>query len=93
MPLRFPDAGYTQSLETLVSQEPQLDGAFLLELVQSNHYPIISILEAKTREETSDVAAEGGNNFEQTFTWAEPYLAQFEALPPWPGYLQQLEIR
>lgn len=93
LPLRFPDAGYTQSLETLLAQEPQLEDAFLLEVVQSNRYPIISILEAKTREETRDAVAEGGGNFEQTFTWTEPYLAEFEALPPWPGYLQQLDIR
>ena len=91
LPLRFPDAGYTQSLEALVAQEPHLADAFLLELVQSNRYPIISVLEAKDRQETAE--AEGGGNFRQTFTWSEPYLPEFEMLPPWPGYVSQLDIR
>ena len=93
VPLRFPDAGYTHSLEALVAQEPHLADAFLLELVQSNRYPIISILEAKSRQETRDAADEGGGNMQQTFTWSEPYLSDFEELPPWPDYVRQLEIR
>lgn len=93
LPLRFPDAGYTQSLETLVAQEPQLADAFLLELIQSNRYPLISLLQAKSRQETREASAEGGGNFRQTFTWSEPYLPGFEELPPWPDYVRQLDIR
>lgn len=93
LPLRFPDAGYTESLETLVAQEPQLADAYLLELVQSDSYPIISVLEAKSRQETREDADEGGGNFRQTFTWSEPYLANFDDLPTWPDYVRQLDIR
>jgi hypothetical protein len=93
LPLRFPDAGYTQSLEGLVAEKPQLADAFLMELLQSNRYPIISVLEAKSRDETREAVAEGGGNLRQTFTWSEPYLTGIEALPPWPDYVRQLDIR
>lgn len=93
LPLRFPDAGYTQSLEALVAREPQLADVFLLELVQSSRYSIISILEAKSREETRESLDEGGGNLQQTFTWSEPYLSNFDELPPWPGYVGELELR
>lgn len=93
LPLRFPDAGYTASLEMLVAQEPQLADAYLLELVQSNKFPIISVLEAKSRQETRDEVDEGGGNLHQTFTWSEPYLTNFDDLPTWPDYVRQLDIR
>jgi hypothetical protein len=90
IPLRFPDDGYTLSLEELVREKPLLADAFLLEVIHSGKYPIISILEAKSRAETS--TGEGGGNFLQTFTWTERDLDLTE-LPPWPSYLDEIDIR
>jgi hypothetical protein len=51
IPLRFPEGGYTLSLEELVRQKPALDNAFMLEVIHSGKSPIISILEAKNRSD------------------------------------------
>jgi hypothetical protein len=90
IPLRFPEGGYTLSLEELVREKPMLANAFLLEVIHSGKYPIISILEAKSRADTA--ADEGGGNFAQTFTWTERDLGLTE-LPPWPTYLIEIDIK
>jgi hypothetical protein len=90
IPLRFPERGYTLSLEELVREKPSLADAFLMEVISSGKYPIISILVAKDRAETAP--GEGGGNFTQTFTWTERDLRLSE-LPPWPTYLDQIDIQ
>jgi hypothetical protein len=90
IPLRFPKDGYTLSLEELVREKPLLMDAFLLEVIHSGKYPIISILEAKSRTETGP--GEGGGNFSQTFIWTERDLGLTE-LPPWPSYLDEIDIQ
>jgi hypothetical protein len=90
IPLRFPEDGYTYSLEELVRQKPQLADTFLIEFIHSGKYPIVSILEAKERSRTAP--GEGGGNYKQTFVWTEPDLGVTE-LPPWPTYLDQINIQ
>jgi hypothetical protein len=92
-PLRFPQDGYTQDLETLVEQDPAAAQAYVLEVIRSAGYPVASILKPKTREETLAAAGEGGGVFEQTFTWAERRLPHGAGLPPWPVYLPELDVR
>jgi hypothetical protein len=65
IPLRFPEGGYTLSVEELVRQKPAVANAFMLEVIHSGKFPIISILAAKSRTET--LPGEGGGNFTQTF--------------------------
>jgi hypothetical protein len=90
IPLRFPEGGYTLSLEELVRQKPTLANAFMLEVIHSGKFPIVSILEAKSRSDM--LPGEGGGNFTQTFTWTEQDLNLTE-LPPWPTYLDQIDIK
>lgn len=90
IPLRFPEGGYTYSIEELVRQEPLLADAFLFEVIHSGKYPIISILESKSRAETGP--GEGGGDFTQMFTWTERKLELTE-LPPWPTYLEEIDIK
>jgi hypothetical protein len=90
IPLRFPEDGYTYSLEELVREKPQLADTFLLEFIHSGKYPIVSILEAKDRSTTTP--GEGGGNFTQTFSWTESDLGVTD-LPPWPTYLEQIDLK
>jgi hypothetical protein len=90
IPLRFPEGGYTLSLEELEREKPALANAFLMEVIYSGKYPLISILAAKNRAETAP--GEGGGNFTQTFIWTEHDLGLSE-LPPWPTYLDQIDVR
>lgn len=90
IPLRYETEGYQHSLETLVNQDPALGKAYLLEVIQSNRYPLISLLDAKTRQQTQ--GEEGGGVFRQTFRWSERYLPYAADLPDWPEYLDELEI-
>ncbi len=94
LPTRFPSGGFTQSVEALVEEDPGIADAYLFELLRSPRYPIVSILEPKSREETLAAEEEGGGAFTQTFTWTENVLP-FEAgdLPFWQEYLPLLDIR
>jgi hypothetical protein len=54
---------------------------------------LVSILSSKTRDQTT--GTEGGGNFEETFTWEEPYQDPWACLrwyPPWPIGLTFLQI-
>ena len=50
VPFRYADNGYETSLEELIANDPNINNAYLLELMTSGRYPILSILEAKPRE-------------------------------------------
>jgi hypothetical protein len=54
-------------------------------------HKIISVLKAKTRDETGGfLGTEGGGNMEQTFRWKEPYFGC--DLLPWPAIKNVLRI-
>ena len=72
VPFRYADSGYETSLEELVANDPNINNAYLLELMTSGRYPILSILQARPRELTT--GSEGGGNFTQTFVWSEKLL-------------------
>lgn len=93
-PMRFPSGGYTQSVEALVEANPGIADTYLLELLGSSRYPVVSILEPKSREETLEAEGEGGGAFIQTFTWTEQVLPyEADDLPFWQEYLPLLNIR
>jgi len=55
-------------------------------------FPVLSILEPKTREETGGfLGLEGGGEMKQVFVWQEQYFAC--ALPSWPQIQSELELR
>jgi hypothetical protein len=91
IPTRFADNGYHLSLETLVTENPDLEEAFLLELLQSGKYPVISLLQAKSRQDTQ--GSTGGGDFHQTFEWSESYLPHGSQLPNWPSYLDEIDVQ
>ncbi len=95
IPLRFPDAGYTATVESLVEEDPLLAQAYIGEVIVSERYPIVALLDPKTRAQTADEAGEGGGVFVQTFTWTEARIPTGEdgALPPWPEYTSKLDLR
>jgi len=55
------------SVEELISARPDLRTKSIGSIIESN--PIVSILKARTREQTTGLA--GGGTMEQTFTWCE----------------------
>jgi RHS repeat-associated protein len=85
------------SVEELLQANPSLASQSLGSIMDS--YPIISILESKTRRKTTGplnglLELEGGGTMRQTFIWREQYplLGCFDWLPPWPIVLQFLTI-
>jgi hypothetical protein len=90
IPTRFPEEGYTETLEHLMQINPAIGDTFLFELISSAKYPIIAVLDTKTREETT--GDEGGGVFEQIFTWTER-LTDYADLPAWPQYVDELDIQ
>jgi|GEM_PF-7085280 len=93
IPLRFPHGGYTATVESLAASDPALLDTYFFELLLSNRYPLVSVLDAKTRAGTDPEQGEGGGAFIQTFTWTETYQPDFDALEPWPAYVEHLDIR
>jgi hypothetical protein len=56
-----------------------------------DEFPIISILKAKTRDQTGGfLDLEGGGDMEQTFFWKEQFFGC--DLPPWPAIQSVLKI-
>jgi len=79
---------YTQFLETLVEQDPEIGGQAAIPYILSN--PVISLLRPKTRAETVD--PEGGGNMRQSFIWRETGLDCGLWLLPWPIVLHVLDV-
>jgi hypothetical protein len=70
------------SVEELLEQDPSL--AYRTVGWLTEHYKIISVLKARTRNQTTN--GMGGGTMEQTFIWYEQYplLGCDNSLPPWP---------
>ena len=78
------------SVEKVLEEHPFLWPAPLMTIV--DFFPVLSILEPKTREETGGfLGLEGGGEMKQVFVWQEQYFAC--ALPSWPQIQSELELR
>jgi hypothetical protein len=78
------------SVEEVLEQYPLLWFAPLTTII--DFFPVISILEPKTREETGGfLDLKGGGEMQQVFVWQEQYFAC--ELPSWPEIQSKLELR
>jgi RHS repeat-associated protein len=82
--------GFESSIEEWVERFPHLKTETLTNFLGPS-YQVISVLQAKTRRQTT--GTEGGGRMEQTFSWSErdARLSCLQNLP-WPAYLIFLEI-
>ncbi|GMR11317.1 MAG: hypothetical protein BMS9Abin28_2146 [Anaerolineae bacterium] len=90
-PGRFPPQ-FDEFMETLAGEDASFAsssfiGAYLFS-------PVVSVLEPKTRTQTSDfvIPPEGGGVYRQTFVWTENYVTCEIDQLGWPQYLNFIEI-
>ena len=76
------------SIEEIIRDNPLLFNESLSTLIEQ--YPVISVLDPKSRAETS--FGGGGGTMQQTFTWYEKYDECTIEQYPWPVYLNYLVI-
>jgi hypothetical protein len=76
------------SIEEIIRQNPLLLGASVFTIIEN--YPVISILDKKTRGTTSGLG--GGGTMWQSFKWHERYDKCSIEQYPWPSYLDYLII-
>ncbi|MBE0411756.1 MAG: RHS repeat-associated core domain-containing protein, partial [Anaerolineales bacterium] len=81
-PMRY-EPEYRSSVEDIISKFPHLKKEQLQTIV--NQYPVISILNDRTRSETQGMR--GGGNMDQVFVWSEKRLNCTTKKLPWPVYL------
>lgn len=74
---------YNKTLEEILHDHPYLKEEPLSMVV--NQYPVISILSARTREQTKGTT--GGGNMDQIILWSEKKLTCTAQKLPWPVYL------
>jgi RHS repeat-associated protein len=94
---RFPGGGYHGSVEELLARGEIKGGDLLFDVIHRNN--VISILQIRTRQETSNPL--GGGNLEQVYTWTEerndcfwwmeflayvPDTKSTRVIDPWPDY-------
>jgi hypothetical protein len=88
---RYSSGGYRGSVEDLITANPSLGTMPLVQIIADHtHYPVMSILSRRSREETE--APMGGGDFYQTFTWTEVYDPCLAQLLPWQVRAYLLEI-
>jgi hypothetical protein len=90
VPGRYESGGYfLKSVEDLIHDNSSLANKPIAEIIRDpDTYPVISILENRTREETG---GQGGGNLYQTYLWSEEYDCDWAFhiwVGSWPHDLQ-----